>query len=280
MVGRRASYLNPIRMYVFASAVFFLIFFSLYHYEADRDLVISGNVNNVSLSEIKKMDSLKYKQFVDVLVKSDSTMKFAYDKEEYFKHLDSIAAAAVTFHFTPAKYKTQQQYDSALAHGKKHNWIERQLVRKQIEIQEKYKGNPKAAIAALVNNLLHSLPQLLFVSLPLFALLLKFLYIRRKQFYYTNHAIFTIHLFVFVFIILLFVFGLNKMAIIPGLHWLQYVSNLIVLLLFFYNYKAMRNFYQQRRAKTILKFILLHVVNFVFVAILFILFTFLSLFKI
>ncbi|MBS1933763.1 MAG: DUF3667 domain-containing protein, partial [Bacteroidetes bacterium] len=29
MIGRRASYLNPIRMYVFTSAIFFLIFFSI-----------------------------------------------------------------------------------------------------------------------------------------------------------------------------------------------------------------------------------------------------------
>lgn len=280
MLGRRASYLNPIRMYVFASAVFFLIFFSLYHVEADNTIVTTGNVNNVSLSAIKAMDSVKYKKFVDVLVKNDSTLKFAYDKEKYFKYLDSMAAAAVTFQFTPAKYKTQKDYDSALAHGKKHNWFEQRMVRKQIEINEKYKGNPKAAIAALINNLLHSLPQLLFVSLPLFALLLKLLYIRRKQFYYTNHAIFTIHLFVFIFIVELFVFGLNSIGNISGFHWVKYIAELLVLLIFFYNYKAMRNFYQQRRAKTILKFILFYLVSFVLIAILFTLFTFLSLFKI
>ncbi len=30
MVGRRANYLNPVRTYLFTSAIFFLIFFSLY----------------------------------------------------------------------------------------------------------------------------------------------------------------------------------------------------------------------------------------------------------
>jgi hypothetical protein len=280
MLGRRASYLNPVRMYVFASALFFLIFFSMFHMEPDQDVISAVNVNNVPVSKIKAMDSVTYKRFVDTLVKNDPEMAFAYDKELYFKKLDSIAAAAVTFRFTPNKYKTVQEYDSALAHGKDHNWIEQRLVRKQIEINEKYKGNPKAAIAALINNIQHSLPQLLFVSLPLFALLLKILYSRRRQFYYTNHAIFTIHLFVFVFIALLFVFGLNKLKTIDGLHWLSYLSGLMVLLIYFYNYKAMRNFYQQRRAKTILKFVLLHLVNFFIVALLFVLFSFLSLFKI
>ncbi len=282
MLGRRASYLNPVRMYVFASALFFLIFFSLFHMDADKAMVTTGDVNHIPLATIKNMDSVSYKKFVDTLVQNDPQMKFAYNKQQYFKYLDSIAAAAVAFHFTPSpsKYKTQEEYDSALAHGKDHNWLERQLVRKQIEINEKYKGNPKAALASLVNNLQHSLPQLLFVSLPLFALLLKILYSRRRQFYYTNHAIFTIHLFVFVFIVLLFIFGLNKLQTINGLHWLSYISGIMVLLIFFYNYKAMRNFYQQRRAKTILKFILLHLVNFFIVALLFVVFTFLSLFKI
>ena len=284
MIGRRASYLNPIRMYVFASALFFLIFFSLFHVEADKSMIesgtITGNVNDVSFAKIKAMDAVQYKNFVDTLVKGDSTLKFAYDKQQYFKYLDSITTAMVTFQFTPAKFKTQKEFDSALAHGKKHNWIEIGLVRKQIELNEKYKGNAKAMLAALINNLLHSLPQLLFITLPLFALLLKLLYIRRKQYYYTNHAIFTIHLFVFVFIVLLFVFGFNKMAGLSGLHWVKYLSSLLILLIFFYSYKAMRNFYQQRRAKTILKFILLHLMNFVIVAILFVLFTFLSLFKI
>jgi hypothetical protein len=32
-MGRRASYLNPIRMYLFTSFVFFLVFFSLYKIE-------------------------------------------------------------------------------------------------------------------------------------------------------------------------------------------------------------------------------------------------------
>ena len=36
MIGRRASYLNPIRMYVFTSAIFFLVFFSFFQ---DKDSI-------------------------------------------------------------------------------------------------------------------------------------------------------------------------------------------------------------------------------------------------
>ena len=280
MIGRRASHLNPVRMYVFASALFFLIFFSLYHFDPAKNMKTNGDVNNIPIAEIAKMDSTKYKNFIGTIIKNDPEMKFAYNKVQYFKYLDSIAVSAAAFKITPSKFTTHKQYDSALASGKDHNWIERQLVYKQIELNEKYKGNPKAALAALINTLLHSIPQILFISLPLFAFLLKLLYSRHRQYYYVNHAIFTIHLFVFVFIALLFIFGINKIEAATGLGWLGYLSGIMTFLIFFYNYKAMRNFYQQKRGKTIIKFLLLHFVNFFIVVILFVLFTFLSLFKI
>ncbi len=278
MVGRRASYLNPVRFYVFSSAVFFLIFFSLYHFDAKKNIVTT--VNKVAISEIMKMDSLQYKKFIDTIVNNDSLMKFAYDKMKYLKYIDSQAVNKSVFNFTPAKYTSRKQYDSALTHGKKHNWIERQLIYKQLEINEKYKGDPKGALSALINTLLHSIPQILFISLPLFAFLLKLLYSRHKQYYYVNHAIFTIHLFVFVFIALLFIFGVNQIKAATGFNWLGFISGIMILYIFFYSYKAMRNFYQQRRGKTIAKFLLLHFVNLFIVILLFIAFTFLSLFKI
>jgi hypothetical protein len=281
MLGRRAGYLNPIRFYVFTSAIFFLIFFSLYKFDPEKNINVSGSVNNVAIADIKKMDSAKYTNFIQKVIANDSTLKFAYDRELYFRYLDSVALAPAGFSITPAnKNLTRREYDSLLAHGKDHNWIERKLVYKQIELNEKYKGNKKAFIAALINSLLHSVPQILFITLPLFALWLKLMYTRRRQYYYVNHAIFTIHLFVFIFILLLVIFGINKLALIDGMHWLQWLSGILTLLLFFYIYKAMRNFYKQGRGKTILKFIILLLFNLVIMTVLFTVFLFLSFFKI
>ncbi len=281
MLGRRASYLNPIRFYVFTSAIFFLLFFWLYHFDANKDINVTGNVNDVSIEAIKKMDSVKYRAFVDKIVKNDSSLQFAYDREAYFRYLDTLALGSGVIRITPGNYTNRKSYDSALAHGKDHNWLERQLVYKQIELNEKYKGDKRAFISALINTLLHSIPQMLFITLPLFALWLKLLYRRRKEYYYVNHAIFTIHLFVFIFILLLVIFGINKMAAASSaLHWLGYLSGLLTLFLFFYIYKAMRNFYRQGRGKTILKFVVLLLFSIFILIILFIVFMFLSFFKI
>ncbi len=283
MQGRRASHLNPVRMYIFTSAIFFLIFFNLFKFDPSKNVktTVDNGVTKATLGALKKMDAKNYKTFVDEVVKNDSTLQFAYDSAKYFKYLDSLSNKRSSgIIFTPSKFKTRKEYDSALAHGKKHNWVERQIMYRQFELNEKYKDNNKQLLSILVDRLMHSLPQILFISLPLFALLLKLLYIRRKQFYYVNHAIFTIHLFVFVFIALLVIFGLGKL--IETLHWgwLSFLNTLLILFIFFYNYKAMRNFYQQGRGKTIAKFLILHTINFFIVMILFVIFFMFSLFKI
>ncbi|MFN8251420.1 MAG: DUF3667 domain-containing protein [Ferruginibacter sp.] len=284
MVGRRASHLNPIRMYVFTSAFFFLIFFSLFKFNPEKNIstTVDNGVTKATVEALRQMDAKTYKDFVAEVVKNDSSMQFAYDSAKYFHYLDSISRSGKGgFRFTPSNYKTRAAYDTALARGiKKHNWLERQLVHRQFELNEKYRGDNRAMFSAIMDKLMHSLPQILFITLPLFALLLKILYIRRSQYYYVNHAIFTIHLFVFVFIAMLVTFGIAKLQ--DSLHWswLSYLNGLISILIFVYNYKAMRNFYQQGRAKTITKFLLLHLVNLFVVMILFVAFFMLSLFKV
>ena len=283
MMGRRASHLNPIRMYIFTSAFFFLIFFSLYKFEPSKATVttVDNGVVKATVEALKQMNKKDYNAFVDELVKNDSTLRFAYDSARYFKYLDSISNAATTkIRFSPSKYKTRKEYDSALAHGKDHNWFERQVTYRQFELRERFKGDNRAMLTAIMDKLMHSLPQILFITLPLFAFLLKLLYLRRKQFYYVNHAIFTIHLFVFVFIALLITFGIGKLNDTLHYGWLSFLNTIIVLFIFFYNYKAMRNFYQQGRAKTIAKFLILHFVNLFIVLLLFMVFFTFSLFKI
>lgn len=284
MIGRRASHLNPIRMYVFTSAFFFLIFFSLFKFNPEKNTstTVDNGKKEVTVEELRQMDEKEYKSFVDGLVENDSTLLFAYDSAKYFHYLDSIVKPVNgAIKFTPGNFKTRAEYDTALAHGvKKHNWFERQLKYREFELKEKYHGDNRAMLNAVIERLIHSLPQILFVTLPLFALLLKLLYIRRKQFYYVNHAIFTIHLFVFVFIAMLFTFGISKLKSTLHWGWLSYLNGIISILIFVYNYKAMRYFYQQRRAKTVTKFVLLQVMNLLVVVFLFIIFFVVSFFKV
>ena len=127
--------------------------------------------------------------------------------------------------------------------------------------------------------MLHSLPQMLFILLPLVALILKLLYIRSKNYYYVNHGIFSIHFYIFSFIAMLLIFSLGNLN--NSLHWgfITFVKGLLSLGVFFYLYKAMRNFYQQGRTKTILKFFIFCLLLFIIIMLLFVALIFLSLYK-
>ena len=143
-------------------------------------------------------------------------------------------------------------------------------------MNNRFRENPDEAVKEFTESLLHRLPYMLFVSLPLFALLLKLVYIRRKQFYYVDHGVFTIHLYIFSFLLLMVVFLVNELEKVTGAGWLDWMIRLLFMGLFFYLYKAMRNFYSQRRAKTFFKFLFVAFFSLIMMLILFGLFFFFS----
>ncbi len=142
------------------------------------------------------------------------------------------------------------------------------MAHRLIKLKEIYGNDWKTFANDLVEYVLHSLPKMLFVSLPFFALIFSLLYIRHRNSYYVGHLIFTIHLFVFAFLFLLAIFSLGKLQDTTGwsFGWLKFV---LWMLMFVYLYKAMRRVYQQKRGKTILKFILLLFMTFILNIILF-----------
>lgn len=75
-----------------------------------------------------------------------------------------------------------------------------------------------------------------------------------------EHMVFNFHLLTFVFLVM-FIGGVENA--ITDSSWIN--SLLFLILGPLYLYKALRNFYQQRRVKTIIKFLL---INFVFLTLL------------
>jgi hypothetical protein len=131
----------------------------------------------------------------------------------------------------------------------------------------------------LLEKFTHTFPYLLFFSLPLYAFYLKLLYWRRKQFLYVTHAIFLIYLYIFTFIDLLAYFGLNKIHKSMHWDWIGWIEAAVLLYGVYYAYKAMRKFYGQGRAKTLLKFCILNFFAFWSIVFLFVVFFLFAAFK-
>lgn len=280
MKGRRASYLNPVRMYFFTSFIFFLVFFSAYHLPQN---VFKDTVLTLKGKTVAQIDSLPDSDFRDFtkLLNDGRPMS----RQQFSHYADSMRNSGGLHFFSgndkKRNFKNIKEYDSLIAAGKINDgWIRQKITRKEIEINNKYKNNGGAFLSDFVTSIMHHFPQMLFISLPFIALFLKLLYIRHKKFYYVSHAIFTIHLYIFVFIIFLVEIGLDQLNGLLKWGGINVAINLLWILILFYLYKAMRNFYEQRRFKTIVKYVLL-LFSFLFLILaLFIIFSLISVFQI
>jgi Protein of unknown function (DUF3667) len=258
MIGRRISYLDPIRMYIFTSAIFFLIFFALYD-------VTKLHVGAETKTEIQKDPELrelisKAKNATDslrILNNYNSTatplIKLDEDSSPNKKRGVQVKVAA-------GEYQSVEAYDSAqktLPENKRNGWVRNKLTRRQIEISRQFDENPGGSLKEWLGNFMHSFPKVLFISLPLFALILNLLYVRHKNFYYVDHGIFSVHLYIFSFLLLLVIFGLNQLHHATRWALFGWLEFALIVYAFVYYFKAMRRFYGQSKGKTFLKYALL-----------------------
>ena len=251
--GRRTSYLNPVRFYVFTSFIFFLIIFSFF--------VKSENVINKSEKSVTytQKDSVKLFKILQSQGEDSADLKMVmriYGIDSIQKLAQSFEGKSTIFHLYP--YKNRAEFDSLNKIKKiERNFIDRILMEKQFVLQEKFENDSKGAKEALKEKGLHLIPQVLLLSLPFFALLLKLLYARQQKFYYVSHIIFTIHFYIFVYIAIIGILVLRALSELPHLHFLDTVISVLWFIFPLYLYKAVRHFYEQGRAKTILKLFIL-----------------------
>lgn len=277
MVGKRVRYLNPVRMYLFTSFIFFLIFFSVTHIP---DTDFEGDKFTFNGKTEQAIDSMSNDDLVTFTKKINKGVPMSRNQLKLY--LDSIKRnGTLRFFNNESSFKSKEQYDSVLkSKSVNDGWLRRTFTYKEIAINSKYRNQQTKFISDFLNSLLHHFPQMLFISLPFCALFLKLLYFRRKKFYYVSHGIFSIHFYIFVFIAMLVSMGISGLEGLLKWNWLNYINGLIIIIIFFYLYKAMRNFYQQKRGKTLLKYFLFLIAFFILIVFLFVFFAFVSIFQV
>lgn len=328
MAGKRATYLNPIRMYVFTSAIFFIVLFSLrgtkgiMEERVDKEGLVELRQRKAKLetrlvkadaedkqdlqrrvSKIdRQMTAIKHvygdstvRKFDDeelgqVLVEDikDSLQRYDLPKDVREKLNKQITEQKDEenysfFGLNPGHFKSVEEYNAAqqkLPADLRDGWLTRVTMRKLIHLTMAYHEDKKGFKEHMKENILHSFPKILFVTLPIFALILNILYFRHKQYYYVNHGIFTIHVYCATFILLLLYILVQKLADVVDARWFTIICTLIMIAIWFYIliylYKAMRGFYKQRRFKTFLKYFITCFIAFVINTIVFVLFILIS----
>jgi len=244
--GKRASYIHPIRMYIFVSAVFFLFMFTG---EAPVKPESAGSKANTS------------KDFASGL------------QEGLELELDNDTV----------NYKTIAAYNAAqqkLPISKKDNWLDAELKKKGIELNEKYGGDNLKIGKALIEKFENYFSRMLYISLPIFAFFIWVLYRRNKNHFFVDHIIFSIHIYCAFYIILFITQIVSTVNDFFSDQLSGIIAFIVPLSLVFYLYKSLKNHFNQSRKKTLLKCLILILLTMFLMATLMVIFFMFSLFNI
>ena len=255
-------YLNPVRLYVFISFVFFLVLFFKNSETADTGDE-SGNIHYRNLLQQhladslrqfthpgKKAgiyDSLRARVYADLAGNLDSSAVKRTDDEAVGM---SYGNQGIKFTLTEEKYDNLHDYDSVqntLPENEKDKGFIHWFIRTNVRLKNSYGSRRQVVVS---ENFQHSIPKMMFVVLPLFALFIKLFY-NRKKYFYSQHIIFSIHFHSFMFLLLMFTTFLDW--IFTGGSFQVIVMGIAILLLYCYLALALKKAYQQSIWLSLLK---------------------------
>ncbi|MEE4282931.1 MAG: DUF3667 domain-containing protein [Pseudomonadales bacterium] len=222
--NRRASYISPIRLYLFISLGFFFLLSST----SDLDMDFQVGDDPVAVTSVA--DSVA----VDL-----------------FNMLDEERTDKVHRMLAGEESGVQQQAIMSLAKATAEQSepvsdIQRFMLSRIIDVIYQ----PREALSAMIDNL----PIAMFFLLPVFALILQLLYIGSHK-YYVEHLVFATHLHSFAFLVyaLMLVLpdseGDTIIATVSG-----YAGALLWFVLLIYHFKALRRYYSGSFRRTCAKY--------------------------
>jgi len=267
--GKRVSFIHPIRLYIFISIVFFLVVLGGKKFDENSSynkvkpkastskLASKAKVSDTTLTatELKAIEeSLKFVPNKNGL--RDSLLKKAKENKSSKVNDNNggirfgngrISKSWSTNDTTVADYEKNQ---AALPKDKRDGFIKHYILKRNIEL-DKYE-NPGIK---LLEDFLHNIPKMMFLLLPMFALILKLVYINKNKYYY-EHLIYSFHLhsaiFLSILITMLLQWLFKFVYDISG--WLSFLCTIYII---WYIYRSLRTFYNSTRWITVLKFFFL-----------------------
>ncbi len=291
VTGKRIKYANPFRFFLSASILYFLLIAAISLFKDSNEISFEENKMNingeeivisdinqdsipeVNLSPLKEIEHLHQssedltaleKEINDAIKegvanrknKEEEKSTYTYKPEENFKKrnfIDETIAKGVFFNkfydATGIKNPTKALDSLHYEKSKINLW----LYSKNKDI-DRVKENP----IAFTNYLASKTPFFMFFFAPFFALFFWAIY-SKKRANYMEHLVFIFHIFSWIFIVLLITLPIEFIFNTDGI-----IATILVTLVGpFYFYKALRNFYKQRRLITLIKFVFLNFIFFI-----------------
>jgi len=270
--GKRQTYANPFRFYLSVSLIYFI--FSGLVTRFNDETIVDLEQTAIKKSEEKKQekDSTKTNNNQldlndpkspvqinlgnnNVKIKKDTVKKQNFYTEKQiagFGFLKRTSRKVQTYanFFDHSKTTYPPKILDSLKHEKsKWNFY---LLKKTYQFKKLTEEdiNGKNGFELFFDYLFDKLPFILFVSLPFLTIVFAILYYRKKL-SYAEHMVFVFNFMSFMFLL---IFAQEIIGLLTGLD----LSWIFLIITPIYFYKSLRNFYQQSRWKTILKFVILN----------------------
>lgn len=268
--GKRVSYTNPFRFLLSLAIIYFLLIsFSGDFAELDRfgqqSNELPANFGSSMIEDydfgdqegekenlIKQLDSLKLEEMINEKTRTRDSIIMADPKKEIQKVSGKSFMSALfqkqKIFTTLIQKDTLYSFKEATEKYKLENSLNNRMAFNMTQSLIKAKREPGAYLSSLFSKL----PFTTFFFLPLFSIFIWLIYIR-KNYTYTDHLIFSFHNQSLLFILLIISYLIDTVFGIDS-------NGIFVLIFGIYLYKSMRNFYQQGRFKTIVKYIFLNTI--------------------
>lgn len=250
--GKRIKYAPPFRIFIFASFILFLLL-QIYTNKGLTTVLDSSLPDKAVIGLDSTSLALADSVFSEVNLELDSSHQLVPDSllNEFGLSIDSTGENKMNLNLDLETFRDTRDLRQGL------NKLAAVLVQKletETGLKQKAKlreyirlcRSPEQAVA----KILEYMSWAFFLLLPLFALILKLVYVRRKH-NYMRHLVFSIHIHSFVFLILT-VLVASYMVFKGNLNLL---STILVLSIPVYSIIAMKKFYGQTIGKVVVKFI-------------------------
>jgi len=265
MAGKRVRYLHPVKMYIFISLVYFLLLFQSGFEPVKINTTNDKAVTKKSIEATNKsLDSVAKNPYIPALAKA-AILKAKKNNAIALKKADTAAddvfldKKTKKHHYSffgdaDNKDTTYQQYlasQQKLADNKKDGFFMRRIRKREFDLN----ASDKDVKSGITEGIKHNTPKMMFLLLPIFALILKIVFWKNKK-YYVEHLIYSFHLHCFLFLFLAIII-LLKMPI-PATGWETVrgcVDLFAFLVIVWYIYTSLRVVYHRTPGRTITKMI-------------------------
>jgi hypothetical protein len=267
--GKRHKYANPFRFFLSISIVLFITF----SFAEDET---NSNENNAKKTEQEKiaeqkndsiiLNALTSESSTKNILKKANKRKIEYSKDSIYtkdfidknisSNTDPFTYTITSFRNFHIKYPEKSEEQALKELGYENNFKNSIIFRKSIQFKSNNINDE------LFDYFYDKLPFLIFLSLPLLTIMFWIIFYSRNI-NYTEHLVFSYTYFSFMFLCMI-LFNLVELISTNLSNILAVTSFLIIFPIYFY--KSLRNFYKQSRWKTILKFIILNPLFFLFLS--------------